>query len=296
MSVADSFSTFCSNIYILQSSISSIRDRYQLITKRINLDYWSIDSNIQHSLYVGSYGRDTDIHTSDIDVLVILPASVYQKFNKYSTGGQSALLQEVKEVIKKTYSTTHIRADGQVIVLSFSDSIVFEIVPCFLNKDNLTFTYPDTNNGGSWKITNPLAEIKAINDGNILYNKNLKRLCRMLRAWKEKNDVRISGLLIDTLAYNFISQWEYRYKSFMYYDWMSRDCFEYLKKQDPNQTYWKAVGSGQCVWRAGAFENKAKTAYEHSVEAITSTSDGYLWAATQEWREIYGSKFPDTLS
>jgi hypothetical protein len=79
---------------------------------------------------------------------------------------------------------------------------------------------------------------------------------------ERKNDVRIGGLLIDTLAYNFISQWEYRDKSFMYYDWMSRDCFEYLKKQDPDQTYWKAVGSGQCVWRTGAFENKAKTAYE----------------------------------
>lgn len=296
MSVADSFSTFCSNIYIPQSAVDCIRDRYQLITKRINIDYWGIDSNIQHSLYVGSYGRDTDIHTSDIDVLVILPVSVYQRFKKYSTGGQSALLQEVKEIIKKTYSTTHIRADGQVIVLRFADGIIFEIVPCFLNDDDLTFTYPDTNNGGSWKITNPREEIKAINDGNKLYNKNLKRLCRMLRAWKEKNDVKIGGLLIDTLAYNFISSWEYRDKSFMYYDWMSRDCFEYLKNQDPNQTYWKAIGSRQHVWRSGSFESKAKTAYELSVKAIKSTSDGYFWTATQEWREIYGSKFPVILS
>jgi predicted nucleotidyltransferase len=296
MSVADSFKAFCENINIPQSTVSCVRERYQQITKRINLDYWGSDSKIKNSLYVGSYGRDTDIHTSDIDILVILPNSVFYRFNRYTAGGQSALLQDVKEVIKKTYSTTYIRADGQVIVLRFTDGITFEIVPCFLNNDYLTFRYPDTNNGGSWKVTNPRAEIKAINDGNKLYNKNLKRLCRMLRAWKEKNDVNIGGLLIDTLAYNFLSQWEYKFRSFMFYDWMSRDCFKYLMNQNSYQTYWKAVGSGQFVWRTSFFENKAKLAYEHSVKAIFATSKGRLWTATNEWREIYGNKFPHLLS
>ncbi len=292
MSIADSFKLLCLNLSIHPDVVEIIQYRYQRITKTINLEYRGINSSTQHSLYVGSYGRDTEINTSDIDVLVILPFSVYDRFNKYSTNGQSALLQEVKEAVRKTYSITHLRADGQVIVLHFEDSIIYEIVPCFLNKDNESFTYPDTHDGGSWKVTNPRAEIKAVNDANISCNKNLKRLCRMLRAWKSTNKVDICGLLIDTLAHNFLSQYEWRNKSYLWYDWISRDCFKYLMDQDTNQLYWRAVGSGQHVWRTGKFENKAKAAYEHSLAAIAAYSNGQYWAATKEWREIYGNKFP----
>lgn len=99
MSIANTFNEFCSNLNIPQRVVDSIRNRYQTITSRINSDYWNIDSNTLHSLYVGSYGRDTEIHTSDIDILVILPNEVFHRFNRYLFGSQSSLLQEVKEVI-----------------------------------------------------------------------------------------------------------------------------------------------------------------------------------------------------
>jgi hypothetical protein len=55
-------------------------------------------------------------------------------------------------------------------------------------------------------------------------NYNLKRLCKMARAWKNKHGVGMGGLLIDTLAYNFLkSTTDYDDKSYLYYDCMSRD-------------------------------------------------------------------------
>lgn len=36
-------------------------------------------------------------------------------------------------------------------------------------------------------------------------SKNLRHLCKMARAWKNKNGVNMGGLLIDTLAYRFLS-------------------------------------------------------------------------------------------
>ncbi|MDR1974389.1 MAG: hypothetical protein LBQ31_06905 [Bacteroidales bacterium] len=45
------------------------------------------------------------------------------------------------------------------------------------------------------------------------WNKNLRRLCRMARAWKDMWDIPIGGLLIDTLAYNFLKDWEHKDKS-----------------------------------------------------------------------------------
>ena len=292
MSVSEDFKNFCSNLRISDDVVSKIQSRYHNVLKRINIDYWDTYSNSVHGLYVGSYGRGTEIWTSDIDILVQLPYETYEKFNNYSCNGQSALLQEVKNTLQKTYSSSHLRGDGQVVCIDFSDDITFEIVPAFLNEDD-SYTYPDTNDGGSWKITDPKSEIDAMNERNFDSNKNLKRLCRMMRAWKEKCNVPMSGILIDTLAYQFIDKWKYKDKSYFYYDYMSCGFFSYLKDIDEKQDYWLAPGSNRYVWKTGNFHTKATKAYNKAIDAIEDDEKGYFYSSRQKWREIYGTKFPE---
>ncbi|PEF44617.1 nucleotidyltransferase [Bacillus cereus] len=291
MSVRDQFSAFCSNLRMKDTTVSTIQSRYKQITKRINIEYWGNTSDTSHSLYVGSYGRGTEIWTSDIDMIVQLPDSVYQQFNSYQVKGQTALLQDVKGKLQNTYSVSRIKGDGQVIGINFSDGISFEIVPAFINADG-SYKYPDTNGGGSWRTTDPRSEISAINNRNNATNKNLKRLCRMARAWKSTNNVSISGILIDTLAYKFIDNWPHKDKSFLYYDFMSRDFFEFLKNIDRDQLYWLAPGSNRYVRKDENFQTKAAKAYNLSLEAISLASKNYPYSSTNKWREIYGSKFP----
>ncbi|WP_020060340.1 SMODS domain-containing nucleotidyltransferase [Bacillus sp. 123MFChir2] len=291
MSVSTNFSTFCSNLRMDSDTVTKIQDRYKKITKRINIDYWGSTSETSHSLYVGSYGRGTEIWTSDIDMIVQLPYEIYKKYDDYSSNGQSALLQNVKAVLQKTYSTSHLKGDGQVIGINFTDKINFEIVPAFINNDD-SYTYPDTNNGGSWKTTDPRKEISAMDSRNNATNKNLKRLCRMARAWKGNCNVPMSGILIDTLAYKFINDWAHKDKSYLYYDFMSRDFFEYLKNIDKTKLYWLAPGSNRYVWKNGNFQTKASTAYNLALEAIEHETNGRSYSSKQKWREIYGSKFP----
>lgn len=288
--VGTAFERFCSSLKMDESDQKAISTRYHSITRRINNDYWGSSSDVTHSLYVGSYGRDTEIFSSDIDMLIQLPYETYAKYNNYSSNGQSALLQEVKHVIEKTYSKTNLKADGQIISIPFVDGIDFEVLPAFINKDG-TYTFANTNNGGSWKITDPKAEIEAINNMDKLCNHNLKRLCKMARAWKEKNNVDISGILIDILAYKFLSSWENRDKSFYYYDWMSRDFFEYVSKVSTDQYKWQAMGSGRYIYCFGKFQFKAKAAHEKAKEAIDDETK-YPSFANSEWRDIYGNKFP----
>ena len=289
MSVTNSFEAFCNNLRMSNETVESISYRYKRITKQLNKDFWTTDSEIAHSLYVGSYGRDTDIHVSDIDILFQLPSSVYHQYNSYSGNGQSALLQAVKSSIERTYKSS-LKADGQVIIISFTDGIVFELVPAFLMDDD-SFLFPDSNDGGSWKTTNPKPEIAEIVAKNNQWNGNLKRLARMARAWKDQWNVPMGGLLIDTLAYNFMSQWQYKDKSFLYFDWMSRDFFLFLSQQNQDQNYWLSPGARQYVWRKGNFEYKAKQCYNISLEAIDKEKD-YPYTAKSKWREIYGTKFP----
>ena len=171
MGLADWFSTFCSNIQVQNGAVISLR--YKAITKRLNSDFWETASDPSHSLQVGSYGRNTAIHgTSDMDMIFQLPYAVYKQYDDYSGNGQSALLQAVRASVKKTYSTTNIGADGQVILIPFDDGITFELVPGFLNKDD-SYTYPNSNNGGSWRTTDPKPEIEAIRRRNSACNNNL---------------------------------------------------------------------------------------------------------------------------
>jgi len=293
VSISEKFSAFCQQLRMSDTVVSNVSFRANQITKRLNADFRSVNSDTRYSLFVGSYGRGTAIHVSDIDMIVELPYSVYQKYDRYIGNGQSALLQAVRDSIRKTYSTTHIRGDGQVVKLVFNDGISYEIVPGFINKDGQSYTYPDTNSGGSWKVTNPRAEIGEVNSKNFACNKNLKRLCRMARAWKNTWEVPIGGLLIDTLAHNFLSAWEHRDKSFIYYDWMTRDFFKFLKEQNPKQNFWYAPGSRQYAWRNGLFEYKALRCYNLALEAIKYETSNFDYSANQKWREIYGTRFPN---
>lgn len=104
----------------------------------------------------------------------------------------------------------------------------------------------------------------------------------------------IGGLLIDTLAYQFIEHYEYRDQSYLYYDYMCRDFFRWMADQNAEQEYWRALGSGQYVHKKGNFQYKAKRCYNIALEAIThETADTKReWSAKQKWREIFGCNFP----
>lgn len=134
---------------ISQDKRANISARYKRITKSINQTFWNTESETLHSIYVGSYGRGTAIDTSDLDVLFELPSDEYDHFTGLSGNGQSRLLQSVKNAILDTYPRSDVKGDGQVVVVKFSDGMVFEILPAFRNETYLgwdgTYKYPDTD-------------------------------------------------------------------------------------------------------------------------------------------------------
>ena len=122
MGLAEWFKDFCSNIQVQNNNAISIR--YKSITRRLNTDFWNTISDTSHSLYVGSYGRNTAIKGfSDLDMVFELPSQLYFQYDGYTGNGQSALLQQVKNSIQKTYSSTNIGGDGQVVVVQFQDGM-----------------------------------------------------------------------------------------------------------------------------------------------------------------------------
>ena len=283
MTVAEMFEQFLNHLAI--DNKEQISDRYGEITCALNKAFRDTDSKTANSLQVGSYGRGTAIKgISDLDMLYLMPAS---SWDKYKDGRQSALLQDVKNAIKDRYSRTDIWGDGQVVVVSFGNQEI-EVVPAFEQEDG-SFRYPNTNNGGSWPTTKPRSEIRAILAMDREKNSNLRRLCKMARAWKNKHGVMMGGLLIDTLAYNFLeSSTDYDDKSYLYYDYMARDYLKYLSEL-PDKDYYLAPGSNQRVAVKKKFQKKAKKAYELCLKAIeVEGQDG----ANKKWKKVFGRPFP----
>ncbi|ACV21358.1 Uncharacterised protein [Slackia heliotrinireducens] len=289
--IAKQFERFCGNLAISCDTLAVISYRYHSITKRLNADFWDSSSDEAHGRYVGSYGRGTRIDGSDVDILFRFPYNMYVKYDAYASNGQSALLQAAKMSIATTYPSTRLKGDGQIVAVDFSDGINFEVLPAFECEDG-SYLFPDSNGGGRWRACDPVAEINELNSMDEACNGNLKRLCKMARAWREANSVSISGIAIDVFAYNFMKHYSHRDDGYIFYDRLTRDFFAYVANLDATQSTWKVFGSGRYVTTSGYFRNKAAAARNKAIEAIKDQDNGYMHATNDAWKEIYGSRFP----
>lgn len=283
LSVADMFRQFLANLAITNTDTISLR--YGEITAALNKSFRDTESKTANTLQVGSFGRKTGINgISDLDMLYIMPKA---KWETYKDNGQLKLLQDVRAAILARYPNTAVRVDRLVVTVTYTNFHV-EVQPVF-EQDDGSFKYPDTSNGGCWKFTKPRAEMKAFAELDEQKNLNLRRLSKMVRAWRNKHGVVMGGLLIDTLAYNFLnSTSDYDTKSYLYYDWMSRDFFKYLSEL-PKQDRYNAPGSGQHVKVKKSFQRKAKKAYHLCLDAIDAEKTS---SVNKKWKKVYGRAFP----
>lgn len=283
MGVGEDFEELLDNLQLANSDTISLR--YGEVTAALNREFRDTESKTANSLRVGSIGRFTAVDgVSDLDMIYVMPAS---KWDDYKTDGQYKLLKATKDAISARYPTTTVKVDRLVVRVLYKDFHI-EVQPAFELNDG-SFKYPDTAGDGSWKITKPRDEIEEMAASNERKNKNLRRLCKMTRAWKNKHGIAMGGLLIDTLAYNYLESTDaYGDRSYYYYDYMSRDFFEYLSEEDDHEFY-AAVGSRQRVKVKKKFQKKAKKAYELCKKAIAASGQKN---ERQKWRDIFGTAFP----
>ena len=284
MSTSKAFTAFLNNIKVVNSG--QINKRFGRITRQLNNFFYDLDSKNSNSLQVGSYGRYTGIKDiSDLDMLFILPNECWDTYKE----NQSYLLQRVKDKLKENFKSTNIRGDGQVVVISFGNQD-FEVCPVFQKEDG-TFKYPDTNNGGKWKKCNPRDEIESFRELNATRKGHLRRLAKMMRVWRTHNEIQMSGFLVDTLCYNFfLENDDYDDKSYRSYDELIRDFFRFLEDEGEREFYY-AFGSNSKIPVKAQFYKKVRKSREASENAVDEESFN---AKMKEWKKIFGRKFPNS--
>lgn len=289
--IRHNFEDLCNNIKL--DNFEDMQTTVNWIAKKLNKHYYDICDENSNIYIVGSVGRGTAIKgTSDLDIIFDLPKEVYTRINDNENNKQSQLLQEIKGVLKEKYPNTDLKGDGQVVVIKFQKYTV-ELVPGFKQSDG-SFKYPDTNDGGSWKITNPMLEIEQCKKMKRDTDQNFNNICNMLRAWKNNNGFKFKGLLIDTLVYNFLDS-NSKYKKCGYSDYLElvKDVLLYLTNEDENQKYWLALGSNQQIYNddGGVFIKKARNTYDKIKDLSKDSPD-----LNKVLRNIFGRHFPKLVN
>lgn len=286
MSVAQRFEKFHNNILLTQQQRQDGADRRQSVVKAMNKHYRGTSSGVDNSLFVGSRGKGTSIKPPrDIDVLYAMPYSVYERFQQRTGNRQSALLQEVKNVLQSAFSTTsYIKGDGPVVKVPFSTFNV-ELIPAF-KLDNGKYWVCFTKEGGSYVTADYIAESDAVKASNYNTNGQTRELVRMMKKWQEHCSVPIKSFWIELIAIEFLGGWEHKGKTSLYHDYMVRDFLAHLKGK--RFGYLVAPGTGEVMSIGDAWHSKADSAHGRAVKAC-SLEGSDADAAGDEWQKIFGT-------
>lgn len=256
------------------------------IASALNIAYWGHGEPDYNWMWVGSWGKTTQARPPrDIDLFFMLPDSDWTRIQNLQGNKQSALLQEVKRVLQLTYLQTDMRGDGQVVVVSFN-TVVVEVLPVWKRASDGKFVFADSNDGGSWKIADPMAEIDFIEDADRLTSRYLRPAIRMLKIWKRECNVPLHNYLLETLVAAFLKQWPHRHEGFFYFDWLIRDFFAYLI---PRANLHLAVADGQWVFLGDEWKSRAEGAYARASRACDFEKANRIADAGDEWQKVFGT-------
>ena len=258
----------------------------------LNRHYYGSNSGTDHSFFVGSWSKDTAIRPPrDVDLFFVLPVAVYHRLQGHLWNRQSALLQEVKGVLAESNPDTEMRGDGQVILVRFGTYSV-ELLPAFL-LDNGRYWICDTHDGGSYKETDPWAEVRYIDAVDQTSNRNLRPLIRMLKGWQAYCAVPIKSFQLELLAADFIGNSPWRLKDFFWFDWITRDFFAYLYHRA--NTFVVVPGTLERIYLGNEWQSRAEAAYHRAEKACRYEESNLVLAAGEEWQKIFGQQVPRTV-
>jgi hypothetical protein len=245
-----------------------------------------------HGRLVGSWGKKTNTRPPrDVDMLFELSPEVYHRFQGVTGNRQSQLLQEVRGVLIGSYPQTTIRGDGQVVDVRFN-TIAVDVVPAFQLTDG-RYWICDTNGGGRYKLADPLAQIAAIATADDDSASNLRRVIKMLKAWKRNWNVELKSFILEIIATRFMAGCPWKKYDYFWYDWIMRDFFAYLVGIAGTTII--IPGTGESYALGYDWKSKAESARDRSLKACAYEYADYVDAAGEEWQKIFGTMIPQSV-
>lgn len=275
------FIKFSENIRLKESQETDAKTKYTGVCKTLHKSYYDNEYDGKTKFLFGSYKTKTNTRPlsqdQDVDILFKIPEETYNKFKNYEGNGPSALLQEIKDILNKTYTTTdEIKGWGKIVLVKFAENKHnIEVLPAFELEDN-TFIIPNSEDGGSWDDFNPRKQVETFQSSNKKTNTLTADLTRMMKTWVKNTsslDYKSYNLLNDII--DFLSEKYKKGADFSDYHLVVKDCFEYLKDNCDS-----------------SLNSHLKTAFDRAEKAVDFIANEKPKEASLEWRKIFGEEYP----
>lgn len=277
----EEFKKFSENIRLTSNQETDAKTKYDGVCETLHKQYYGTKYDGKTKLLFGSYKTKTNTRPfdekQDVDVIFKIPQATFDQYNVYSGNGQSALLQEIRNHLTKTYSTSEQpKAWGKVVLVKFADNHHnVEVLPA-LEKPDGTFLIPNTENGGSWESFDPKSQLDSFYKSNNDTNGLTADLARMLKTWVKNTSsltfksYELLNLIIEFLKSNYQGGTDYDN-----YNKLIRDTFQYLKLN--------------CDRRIVSY---VESAFNRAQKAFDYSEEGKPKEASEEYKKIFGNEFP----
>jgi len=186
------FEIFDKKLKLTSKQLKDAKKKYNNVCKILHKNYYDTKYDGKTKLLFGSYKKNTNIRPitkmQDVDVLFKIPKETFEKFDNYENNGQSALLQEIRNILKETFTTTEeIKGWGKIVLVKTTDGTHnIELLPAY-ELSNGKFKIPNSENSGNWEVFDPRRDIEEINQSNNKTNGLTKTVIRILKSWKRQN-------------------------------------------------------------------------------------------------------------
>jgi len=236
---------------------------------------------------IGSYSRNTMIAPlpeADIDIVLVLDSEYWKQ------DGYAALLDSIKATLGKTYANTiGISRNGQAVTIVFNDFQV-DVVPAF-NRTGGGFLIPDTH-GKRWIGTNPKRQVEISSEKNGTHNGGLVPLVKMVKQWNKTISFPFRSFHLEVLAWSIfdgVTITDYPSGVRYFFD----KAREEVKKQNPDPAgYNDDVGAYLNQSNLPSAVSHLETALNRALGAEQYAAAGRNSLAFEEWRKVFGDKFP----
>ena len=265
------------NISTLQASTIS--------TRQTNLrDAIKSEFTVIEDFLTGSYRRNTMIlplKEADVDVVIILDPSYHSKYTA------TALLDRVRTVLLKTYTTPKISRNGQAVTITFTDFKIDVVVG--YNRTGGGYLIANSMTNG-YLSTNPKTHVSQWSTSNAEHGGMLVPLLKMVKGWNRQNGGFLQSFHLEAMVRH-----AYQGGQIGGYPGAVREFFKSAQYRidvmDP-AGFGGNVGSYLSPTDRSDVISRFASAYKRASDAIDYDSNGSTSKAFDRWALVFGTYWP----
>lgn len=245
-----------------------------------------------HFRLVGGLAKDTAISPiKTVDMLYILPKDL-----KPDTGSDAEtrhyIAKELSYHTGKAPGKDHLDEQGWLIVPTGGGhqdhELTLRIMPCF-PLDGGGYELATAPSDSDWRFTHPDAELAGLRQAQQIGGNKVHHLIRMLKCWQRTHNVAIPSIALELLTLDFLNVWTYQRRSLLFYDWMVRDFFFWLKHQACRDLV--LPGGLQSLYIGDIWVEDAELAHAHADAACRQERASKPKEAMENWQALFGGTF-----